>query len=537
MGVVVRANTTKLLVFVSLAINLLVCLIILVVRFRSNLEAGAFFPTNGAESLMAYSIWKVKNHFPLYELPYRSPYALTLYNYLFYFCYAWILQFVDSSGSNLLVYGRMITLGMANLGIVSTVRLITDGSPIQPPKRNFAFYVTIATLAWITSSFLGWYALTLRPDVIAVAFGCLGICVATRAVALNSILAAAVSAALFYVGWAFKQSAVSLFLGTCISLAIWRRWRLLGTVTLTFLFAVVVTLIAGGPEYRYNLLMAPGVVDSYSLKFVISEWAKAGLLNLYIWVGALSALLWTATEHLKQRPQFSDIAAITRTIVSCAFVVTLLTGSVLLSKVGAAKNHLLECFVMATILAAWQTVRAYELPLGSAMRVMTVCFCLLWGVYPLVQLAFATLGAREQGSGVATGDLGLRALAQLRYGKTPWHLQIAYPGELEQRKQLAAELNELPKPLYIRDEIFLLPWYAAANKYPAYDPDPIFEAAAVHRGIMQSSLNELVRSRHFATLVVDSQDGIAREAINSGYVQTSAIDIAPERFLVLSRVP
>src|SRR5437899_12527582 len=78
-------------------------------------------------------------------------------------------------------------------------------------------------------------------------------------------------------------------------------------------------------------------------------------------------------------------------------------------------------------------------------------------------------GSASYGRGLATGQFGLNSLAQLKEGKTPWHVQLASNEQLVERKAVASELASLPKPLFIRDEVFLLPWYATVCRYPAYN--------------------------------------------------------------------
>src|SRR5437879_7894248 len=100
----------KKLLYLLLGLNCLACAWILAVRCSSILSAGTFYPTNGSESLMAYSIWKIQNHLPLYEWPQRDPFTLTLYNYLFYALYGHLLDYLGVSGSGILIGGRALTL-------------------------------------------------------------------------------------------------------------------------------------------------------------------------------------------------------------------------------------------------------------------------------------------------------------------------------------------------------------------------------------------------------------------------------------------
>src|SRR3989442_1406636 len=114
----------KKLLYPLLGFNCLACAWILAVRCSSNLNAGAFCPTTGYESLMAYSVWKIQNHLSLYEWPQREPFALTLYNYLFYALYEHLLNCLRASGVGILLAGRMLTLLFACLFLLISPEVV-----------------------------------------------------------------------------------------------------------------------------------------------------------------------------------------------------------------------------------------------------------------------------------------------------------------------------------------------------------------------------------------------------------------------------
>src|SRR5437879_6016366 len=221
------------------------------------------------------------------------------------------------------------------------------------------------------------------------------------------------------------------------------------------------------------------------------------MLNLLVWVLAAVSLgkqvrklvvIWINGLH-----KTDDVSsALTQSVMACTFVVGLPVATLLLSKEGAGKNHLLEVFVAASVLAFSQLAYLSVPRLKRATRLARFAVSILaflWVAYPTLQMAYLLrFGSASYGRGLATGQFGLNSLAQLKQGKTPWHVQLASNEQLEERKAVASELVSLPKPLFIRDEVFLLPWYANASRYPAYNPDPIYEEAAVRKGIMMRSL-------------------------------------------------
>src|SRR4051794_37616608 len=57
----------------------------------------------GAEVPTPDPIWRLLPHFPLYAIPTRPPFALTLYNYGFYYCYAGLLWVFGIDGLKILL--------------------------------------------------------------------------------------------------------------------------------------------------------------------------------------------------------------------------------------------------------------------------------------------------------------------------------------------------------------------------------------------------------------------------------------------------
>ncbi|HMK29367.1 MAG TPA: hypothetical protein VK473_06755, partial [Terriglobales bacterium] len=371
---------------------------ILAVRFQSNLKAGALYATNGSESLMAYSLWKLQHQLPLYEWPNREPFTLTLYNWLFYHLYAKLLAALRITGPHLLVYGRILTLGFCALGIAGSAALMLRSLPAKLRERALILAVTFAGLVWLSTSFLGWYVLTLRPDVISVGTAIVATLAALRAVSRNSAWRMVLSGLLYYAAWAMKQSAIALLLGLCLFLLLTRRFRLLGGLIVAFAIAVLLTLSAGGEIYRYNILVAPRLVDTYSLHDAASEWGKVLVLNLIVWVLAAIALLLLAPRGWKESPE-----AVTRAVMACTLLAGIPLATLLLSKQGAAKNHLLEVFVAASVLAFSQLAPGILEMQPKPLRALVLLLALAWLAYPAAQLGYLlAFGSVSQGQGLNT---------------------------------------------------------------------------------------------------------------------------------------
>src|SRR5258708_26187140 len=88
--------------------------LVLVFRIASILRFSALVPSP-VEGPGLYAIWKIQHGYPAYEWPTRPPFALALYNALFYHSYARVLALVGITDAALPVGAKLLTL-MAALG-------------------------------------------------------------------------------------------------------------------------------------------------------------------------------------------------------------------------------------------------------------------------------------------------------------------------------------------------------------------------------------------------------------------------------------
>jgi hypothetical protein len=93
-------------------------------------------------------------------------------------------------------------------------------------------------------------------------------------------------------------------------------------------------------------------------------------------------------------------------------------------------------------------------------------------------------------------------------------------GQLEQRRRFAAWVETLPKPLWIRDAMLQMPWFATNGQYPGFVLNEQFEADAAAKGVLEGAgFAEWIRRRHFACLLLTGDDSLAETARAAGYVE------------------
>jgi hypothetical protein len=98
--------------------------------------------------------------------------------------------------------------------------------------------------------------------------------------------------------------------------------------------------------------------------------------------------------------------------------------------------------------------------------------------------------------------------------------------QLAQRRRFAAWMQTLPKPLWMRDAMLQMPWFATGNQYPAFLIDYQFNADAWSAHIfVGDGIGEWVRRRHFACLLLRPVDAwLIKIAGDAGYVEAPVPD-------------
>ena len=220
-----------------------ILLAILVLQLRGIWLHYQYYVTTGGENLSIYGVWKVQEGHPLYAWPDRDFFQLTLYNFGFYYLYADILGFFHARGPLIMLYGRYLTVIFAVCGLFIQTRLICLLTrDVRDRLVSVAIWL-VCFCTWFNSYFPGYFPVSVRPDIAAVAVSTLGLyCFIVYAVTdkLRWVFAAA---AVWWVAWCLKQSNVSCVFGAGIYLLLCLRWS--AAAVLLLAFAVPVALILG----------------------------------------------------------------------------------------------------------------------------------------------------------------------------------------------------------------------------------------------------------------------------------------------------
>jgi len=404
------------------------------IRAISVWHYGSLFSTGSGEFLMIYSVWKGIHHLPVYEWPFHFPFSVSLYNYLFYETYSAFLRLIGAWDSCIQTSGRLFTSLFAVLGALAQWRLIQNQLNLRAKRSLLSLLFALGL--WLCTSMVRFWALTIRPDLAAVAM----VMVALWMMLRPSRFAFAFAGVFFYLAWSFKQSAVLALVGVCLYLLFHRRWRDLSILVAVFALLTAATLALGTPEYRFSVLVAPKLVTGFSLRFAWDEGKPFLAENLY-WVAVPIVLLFTAGARR------ADSAF--RLLIT-VFGLTFVAGFLAMSKVGGAPNYLLEAFVAGSTL--------FQFAVFTAPRQLINALLLLGCVQPALQLAVAPSGRHTFGT-----------------------VQLASASEYANAIAVRDRLAHMKKPIFTTDQSFSLPWISTDNHAPALIIDPQFHAATRQR--------------------------------------------------------
>lgn len=471
------------------------------VRLGFVLWSGPFAATTGFEEFCLYNIWKAAHGLPVYEWPQRDTYLLSFYNGGFYHGFAAWCRAWSADGAGLVVASRVLTTLFGFAGLTLQAVCVQKLAPSLPHARLWAWGLAFVT--WFGTGFVAWMPFSARPDVPAVAFALAGFLVAQRARTSGKLRGWLGASLLFFLAWSCKQSVVWTLAGVGL-FAVWTRagLRALLALTLPFLALAGISFLVGGETYRYNLMEVPrifGWLPGQSVRLL----AQAVALNLFFFVAAafsLRALLSRASLlHSRAATDFRDTGV---TALWFAAVPALVFGTGQLALRGSATNNVLEGFVLIATLASVAWLRALAQVSAPRLRVVGVIALASMLPLPAAQLVFAAGGETYP----TVHGISLGNLTKLT------------PRQLAQRRHYAAWLDRQPKPLWLRDAMLQLPWLATADRYPAFVLNHQFETDARAKGVLAGEgFSEWIRSRHFATLVLDIDDPLATAARQAGY--------------------
>jgi len=475
---------------------------VLIVRLVSIARTSYLVQVPNGEAIDLYAIWKLRHGYPLYELVTQRYFALTPYNYLFYYVYAAPLSLLRVSDEASAFAARIPTLVFALAGAWSEYRLVLllAARAGRPAPRTIAGLLALAT--WIGCGVVGWSALSVRPDVGAGALATAGLWLCAAAERDGARARYLAAGALFACAWLFKQSFVMLFAGAVLYLVVCRRAFLEATLAAApFVAVAALSLALGSAAYRFDLIVAQTMttISVHDAQF----WLRSGLIpNLLIW----AMIAWSAVEMYRQRRL--GILGPGTALVVFAFAVSGLWCVLTIGREGASTHYFIEPSIPASALCALalSACDAGQLDPRRGFRIAA------WTTVPMVVFVLAILFRADTVRDV----VGLRARGD--------RLVLGLPGEFERRKEIADRMQPLPPPVYVPDEALSLPWFSNGNRYPGVVTEHVvFDAVRRHGLVADDGVPGLIRAQYFGSALLQESDLLTADVRAAGYRRVGAV--------------
>jgi len=438
-------------------------------RLVSVLRYGALFPFDSVQPI--YAVWKAVHHLPVYEWPLAYPYSLALYNYLFYYTYAIFLRAVGATGAGIMMWGRLFTFVFVIIGAIAQWKLVQYHLNLRGARS--ALSLIFALGLWFCTSIVRYWALSIRPDMGAIAL----VMVALYIVVRQPRFPFAYAGVLFYLAWSLKQTVVLAFAGVCLFLLFHKRWRDLTLLVTVFAVLVAVTLLLGTPEYRFNVLVAPGLVREFSISWALQIVPKSLIANSY-WILAPIALLFAAGER-----RIDNVVRMFTFVLAIA----LIGGLAGMTKVGGWDNYLLEAFIAGSTLLQ---IAIFTTP-GRIASALVLYGCII----PAIQAATVPSGTHQH----VFGTVGIATAAE-------------YADAVALRDRLAP----MTKPIFTTNPMFSLPWISTDNRAPALVIDFLFHDATRAR-CQNECVEGMLQRGEIPTVVLQSSGDPYQSSLSPKY--------------------
>lgn len=427
------------------------------------------FTTTGSEEESLFSIWKFTQHQAVYTDPYRIPFAVSYFNWAYYYSYGSIaslsLHLLHLDAIWIPTIGRLITIAFTLItGAIFclTARAFVKAGLLARGPMAWAWCL-IATV----SPLVGFWSITVRPDIGALAFEAAGLYVILCYLRTQDLRLIVVAALLFYAAWAFKQSSVTMLTGSVLTLVLLKRWRAFLTLSAIWWFLVIVTLIVGGPVYRECLLFSQRHLPmSLSYELLISPKVPRRNPFFLLCLVAIAVWSWGKFRHIVSEP----IEAALALVISFSFCFALLTSF----KVGADDNYFIP--------AAWASMLAFALFLG---RTRLQKINLRWVLAGLILCSW-----------FVTADIAHD------FRKPSIYFDLRSSDSTY--SAIAEKLSQLPGPAFVGDPYADLPWVQRFSPHFVVAYAYIYDRAA---GVPfeDDGWEGLAREGYFATLVLTQE--------------------------------
>jgi hypothetical protein len=448
-------------------------------------------PTSGAEWESAFAVWKWIAGEPVYQDPYRIPFAASYYNWLFYALYGaavkaglWLFSL---SPLWIPTLAKIVSLVLTGVGAALLWQLLADAAASRKELRALAGPLAVG---FFLGPLVGYWAISINCEMGATVMGLAALLAFLRLRPSHPLAAIVLASALSYLAWSFKQSHV--FVGLTLGAFLLVRRDIKGA-------ALCVAIHLGGVAAAWALgsaVYADMVFMSKQTMFFSTGQLTRNLINFTVKCTPLLAVVALGVLAFAGMNDRRRVFAGDGPLLSVlGLVISVILAVAASAKVGAAENYY---FPMAVFLAlAGVNLLSAAPPLRTSAIGMIVGF----GVN-LAACALVLAGV--------TGVTSVRA-------------------ENDKMTERARCLEGYPGPVFAADPGLNAPWFQAGGPYFAL-ANIYFDDRKLGLPFERNGIGGLIGEGYFATLALSSgtepvYDGQALSRYRLGGASCAGLDI------------
>jgi len=315
------AYTTTILLFIGTS------LAILLLRVYSVSQNYIWSATGGLEGAGALGIFNACSGEVIYH-DFSGTTVGFIFNFLFYEFYGFILK----------VFGSCYLTPLIGRGISLVFLVALAACLMHWFRHKIGLFERISLVSLVISPMVGWWAISLRPDVGGMMFFAVSVLALLAYLERSTILNLSAAALFVFLAWSFKQTFI--FIAPLITLFILTRSFKHATLFVAILgLGLIATLLLMPSSYLTHTVYLPG---EHPFLFSI------GMRNAVSFLIKASGLLAGAALLICLLPR-SRLAEPRNVFLLSAFAFSVAVFGVAAAKVGAADNYFFPSFALLII--------------------------------------------------------------------------------------------------------------------------------------------------------------------------------------------
>jgi hypothetical protein len=327
------------ILIITASITVLASLILMGMRLGSGMSFT--YPlhviTSGWEQESLFAMWKYVYGKDVYSDPYKIPYSIAFFNWLFYEVYGTFIAIIkntlDLSDDWIPTLGRWMTL----IGLIcgtalsyATLRVMTGAR--SKALRGLFFLMSVYLMF---GPLIGFWGFTVRSDIWAMVLEIAAVFLFWRFYPARPPLAAALAAVALFAAWSFKQIDVFSAIAIGLFLLFHLKIRALAVLTAVYFLLVATVLVVGSEEFISTIFLRPAIYgfDLAHLSMNFKNFVIKSTPTLFPL--AVIALALVFSPSIRKAVLAHPPARFVAIALLPIFVLTLLISS----KNGAAENY------------------------------------------------------------------------------------------------------------------------------------------------------------------------------------------------------